>query len=156
MSTIRNGQILLYCHFNKDLKGPGTSFQSPAFSQKYVRNICHTAHYLTKFHFDRTYDSKEISIRLTCIMQQRLWRHKIWNLLASQKHKSLNIENKTFFFFFKKFINYTSSAILWHSFVAEVTFNQSYWLYIFTDTYQSYWLYILVSNMHWLICSIQC
>ena len=55
MSTIKNGQILLYCHFNKILKEPGTSFQSPAFSQKHVRNVCHTAHYyFTKSGFDRT------------------------------------------------------------------------------------------------------
>ena len=26
MSTIKNGQILLYCQFNKIIKGPGTSF----------------------------------------------------------------------------------------------------------------------------------
>ena len=39
MSTIKNGQILLYSYFNKIIKEPGTSFQSPAFSQKYVRNV---------------------------------------------------------------------------------------------------------------------
>ena len=44
MSTIKNGQILLYCHFDKTLKEPGTSFQSPGFNQKHVRNIFHTAH----------------------------------------------------------------------------------------------------------------
>ena len=66
MSTIQNGQISLYCYFNKIIKGPGTSFQSPALSQKHVRNVCHTA--LTKFHFDGTYDSKEISISVTSIM----------------------------------------------------------------------------------------
>ena len=44
MSTIKNGQILLYSHFNKIIKEPGASFQSPAFSQKHVRNVCHTAH----------------------------------------------------------------------------------------------------------------
>ena len=43
MFTIENGQILLYCHFNKIIKGPGTSVQSPALSQKYVRNVCYTA-----------------------------------------------------------------------------------------------------------------
>ena len=73
MSTIKNGQILLYCYFNKIIKEPGTSLQSPAFSQKHVRNVCHTAQqYLSKFHFDRTYDSKEIIISVTCIMQQYL------------------------------------------------------------------------------------
>ena len=44
MSTIKNDQILLYCHFNKIIKGSGTSFQSPAFNQKHVRNVSHTAH----------------------------------------------------------------------------------------------------------------
>ena len=44
MSTIKNGQISLYCHFNKIIKGPGTSFQSPALSQKHDKNVCHTAH----------------------------------------------------------------------------------------------------------------
>ena len=28
MSTIKNGQIWLYCHFNKIIKGPETNFQS--------------------------------------------------------------------------------------------------------------------------------
>ena len=55
MPTIKNDQISLYRHFNKIIKGPVTSFQSPALSQKHVRNICHTAQqYLGKFHFDRT------------------------------------------------------------------------------------------------------
>ena len=44
MPTIKNDQIVLYCHFNKTIKEPGTSFQSPAFSQKRVRNVDHTAH----------------------------------------------------------------------------------------------------------------
>ena len=44
MSTIKNGQISLYCHFNKITKGPGTSCQLPVLSQKHVRNVCHTAH----------------------------------------------------------------------------------------------------------------
>ena len=35
MSTNKNAQILLYCHYNKMIKGPGTSFQSPASSQKH-------------------------------------------------------------------------------------------------------------------------
>ena len=59
MSTIKNGQIRLYYHFNKIMKGPGASFQSPVLNQNYVRNVFHTApKYLTKFHFDST--SKEI------------------------------------------------------------------------------------------------
>ena len=30
----KNDQISLYCHFNEIIKGPGTSFQFPAFGQK--------------------------------------------------------------------------------------------------------------------------
>ena len=33
MATVKNDQILLYCHFNKIIKRPGTSFQSPSLSQ---------------------------------------------------------------------------------------------------------------------------
>ena len=42
MSTIKNDQTSLYCHFNKIIKGPGTSFQSQALNQKHVRNIFYT------------------------------------------------------------------------------------------------------------------
>ena len=41
---MKNGLISQYCHFNKIIKGLATSFQSPAMSQKHVRNVCHTAH----------------------------------------------------------------------------------------------------------------
>ena len=44
MSTIQNGQILLYCHFNKIMKEPGTSFQSTAFMKKHVRNNGNAVH----------------------------------------------------------------------------------------------------------------
>ena len=42
MSTIKIDQVSLHCHFDKIIKGPGTSFQSQALSQKRVRNIFHT------------------------------------------------------------------------------------------------------------------
>ena len=55
MSTDKNGKVLLYCHYNKIIKWRGTTFQSPASSEKHVRNVFHRAHYcLTKFHFDTT------------------------------------------------------------------------------------------------------
>ena len=67
---MKNGQISLYCHFNKIIKGPGTSFQSPALNQKHIRNVCQTAHeYLTKFHFNSNYDSKEVSVSDETIKQ---------------------------------------------------------------------------------------
>ena len=40
MSTIKNGQILLYYYFNKIIKGLAAKFQSPALSQKHVRDVC--------------------------------------------------------------------------------------------------------------------
>ena len=43
MVTIKNGQIWLFCHFNKIIKGAGTSFQSPVLSRKPYRNVSHTA-----------------------------------------------------------------------------------------------------------------
>ena len=44
MSTIKNGQTLLFCHFDKIIKWPGTSFQSPALTQINAGNVCHTIH----------------------------------------------------------------------------------------------------------------
>ena len=40
----KNGKISVYCRFNKIIKGPGSSFQSPALIQKHIRNVCHTTH----------------------------------------------------------------------------------------------------------------
>ena len=88
MSTIKNGHIWLYYHFKKIIKGSGTSFQSPALSQKHVRNICHTAHqYQTKFHFDSTQDSKEITISVTFI-------NIATPMMTSQILKYVNFTNK--------------------------------------------------------------
>ena len=39
MLSIKNCQISLYCHFNKIIKEPGTSLQSPVLSQKHFRNV---------------------------------------------------------------------------------------------------------------------
>ena len=44
MSASKDGQISLYCHINKIIKGPGTSFQSPTLTQTHVGNVCRTAH----------------------------------------------------------------------------------------------------------------
>ena len=69
MSSIKNSQISLHRHYKKIIKVSRTSFQSPVLSQEHIRNVCHTAHYyLTKFHFDSAYDSKEVCGRVTSIM----------------------------------------------------------------------------------------
>ena len=43
MSSIKNDQISL-CHFNKIIKGDGTSFLSTALSPKHNKTVCHTGH----------------------------------------------------------------------------------------------------------------
>ena len=44
VDVIKNGQVWLILPFNKIIRRPGTSFQSPVLSQKHVRNVCHTVH----------------------------------------------------------------------------------------------------------------
>ena len=109
MSTIKNGQISLYSHFNKIIKGPGTTFQSPAFSQKHVRTVFYTAYqYLTKFYFDSTQDSKEISISSTSISNVY---DDVTDFEICEFHKNTKIQisrkRELFFLQMKKFINYT-------------------------------------------------
>ena len=36
---MKNGQISLYFHFNKIIKGSGTNFQSPSLNKKHIRNV---------------------------------------------------------------------------------------------------------------------
>ena len=50
MSTVKNGQISLYFHFNKIIEGPETSFQSLSLCKNMLEMfvIC-----LTKFHFGK-------------------------------------------------------------------------------------------------------
>ena len=62
MLTIKNGQILLYCHFNKIVKGPGTNFQSTTLRQKHVRIACHTAHILIALRIKKKTSISVISI----------------------------------------------------------------------------------------------
>ena len=102
MSTIKNGQILLNCHFNKIIKGPGSSFQSPALIQKHVRNVCHTAHkYLTKFHFD---GRKEKEIRnkhkcnFHCVAMLMMASQILKSVDFTKTRKSPYIENEPLYF----------------------------------------------------------
>ena len=43
MFTIKNGQIWLYCHFNKMIKGSEITFTVSNNELKHVTNVCHTA-----------------------------------------------------------------------------------------------------------------
>ena len=55
---------MIYYHFSKIIKGPRTSLQSQALSQKHVKNVCSTqrANIRPNQNFDSTYDSKETTI----------------------------------------------------------------------------------------------
>ena len=100
MSTIKNDQILLYCHFNKIIKEPGTSFQSPAFSQKDVRNVCHTAHqYLTKFH------KHQCNLHYAAILMMMSQILKSAGFTKTQKSRYLENE---ILFFRRTFVTITS------------------------------------------------
>ena len=101
MSTIKNGEISLYFYFNKIMNGPGTNFQSPALSQQHIRNVCHTAHkYLTKFHFDSTQDSKEVSIKCNFhYVAMTMMTSQILKFMNFTKTQSLGIQRTKRSFF---------------------------------------------------------
>ena len=123
MSTIKNGQIWLYCHFNKIIKGTGTSFQSPAFSQKHVTNVCHTPHqYLTKQ--DLRFKRKKHKCNLHYAAMLMMTSQILKSAGFTKTQKSRYLENEALFFLqIKKFINYTSGATLWQKLVLQETFN---------------------------------
>ena len=56
MSAIKNDQILIYCHFNKVMKGTGTSFQSPALCQKHGKGNVGMIAWVVVFHWLRVCD----------------------------------------------------------------------------------------------------
>ena len=56
MSAIKNDQILIYYHFNKVMKGTGTSFQSPALCQKHGKGNVEMIAWVVVFHWLRVCD----------------------------------------------------------------------------------------------------
>ena len=136
MSTIKNGLISVYCHFNKIIKGPGTSSSSPALSQKHVTLL-----------FDQFSFSQCLGFRRNkhnCNFHYIAMPMVTSQILKSGFHKNAKIqisrEQNIIFLQIKKFINYISKVTLWHgdiirqyyismivaknSFVAEVTFKE--------------------------------
>ena len=82
-----------------------TSFQSPGLSQKHVRNVCFAAHqYLTKFHFESTQDSKEISISVTTLFHYAYDDITDFEILEFHKNKKIWIfqERNNIFFQIKQ------------------------------------------------------
>ena len=114
MSTIKNGHISLYCHSNKIIKGPGTSFQSPALSQKHVRNVCRTA----DWHLNNLRNNYKCNLHYATMPAMTSQILKSVNFTKIQKSRYL--ENKTLFFLqIKKIINYSTRATLWQKVVLE-------------------------------------
>ena len=101
MSTIKNGQILLFCHINKIIKGPGTSFQSSALSQKHDRNVC----LYSKLVFDQisiwSYlgfkrNKRKCNFHYAAMLMMTSQIFKSAGLTKTQK--SQNLENEALFF----------------------------------------------------------
>ena len=127
MSTIKNCQILLFSHFNKIIKGPGASSQSPALRQKHIWNNCHTKN-----------SSVSPNFLLMKIRIHKKWA-EMWFLLCSNAYN--DVTDFEICWFHKK----TKISISWgqdiiflqikkftkgyfmtkNSFVADVTFNSS-------------------------------
>ena len=127
MSTIKKDQISLYCHFDKIIKGPGTSLQSPALSQKHVRHLPYSTllfdqvSFWWDLGFKRNKHKCDFHYVTMLVMTSQVL--KCMDFTKTQKAK--NLKNETFFLRIKEFINYTSSATLLqkNSFVAEVNFK---------------------------------
>ena len=104
---MKNYRISLYCHFNKIMKVPGPTFQSPLLSLKHVINIFHTAHwYLAKFHYNFHYVAMPmVTLQMT-----------VKTVDFTKTQKSRYLQNKTLPFL-KKCINYTSRGTLWQKIV---------------------------------------
>ena len=114
MSPNNNGQIALYFHFQKIIKEPGTSFQYPVLSQKYLGSNCHTA-----LVFDQISSWYYIGVKRNnhlCNFHYVAMPVMTLQILKSadftKTEKSRYLENKTFFLQTKKFINYPSTATL--------------------------------------------
>ena len=100
---------MLYCHFNKIIKEPGPSFQPPAFNQKHVRNVFHTAHFiLIGFRIKKKKHKSNLHYAAILMMTSQIL--KSVGFIKTQK--SLYLKNETFFLKIKKFTNGTSSATL--------------------------------------------
>ena len=109
MSTIKNGQILLYCHFNKIIKEPGTSFQLQHLAKNMLEMfiIQHTSIWpnfiLIGF---KTNKHK-------CNLQLMMTSQILKSAGFTETQKSRYLENETFFFFQIKNSLITPQALLY-------------------------------------------
>ena len=96
-----------YFHFNKITIRAGTDFQSPELSQRYVRNVCHTAHqYLTKSHFDT--QEKKHKCNFHCNAYDDVIDSE---MCAFNKNKKMQIFQEQNIFSSTKNSNYTLRAV---------------------------------------------
>ena len=94
--TIKNGQISLYFRFNKIIKGPWTSFQSPALSQKHVMFFIQYTSIWPNFvwqYLGFKRNKHDCNFHYVAMPMIVLW--------ISQKHKNLDILRAKHYFFFK-------------------------------------------------------
>ena len=116
---------MLYCHFTKIIKGPGTWVKPPALSQNYVSDVCYKIHqYLTKLHFDS--GKQKCNFHYEAVLT--IMSHILKFVDFTKTLKSRYFEKKHFFLKWKLLIiNYTSQPTLLqkNSFVAEITFKLS-------------------------------
>ena len=83
MSTIKNSQISLYFHFKKIMKGPRTSFQSPALNQK-------------MYQFDSTcFKRNKHNCNFHYVTRSMMASHILKSMDFTKKEKSRYLENET-------------------------------------------------------------
>ena len=116
MSTIENDQISPYCRFNKIIKGPGTSFQSPNIESKtgykYLSDsklIFDQVSFWQDLGFKRNKHKSNFHYAVMLMMRSQIL--KFVDFTKTQKSRYL--ENELLFFLQrKKFVNYTLRATL--------------------------------------------
>ena len=95
MSTIKNGHLLLYCHFTKTIKKPVTSFQSPSLNQEHNGNVYDTVYQYCRNFISIVFKIQKEYALVTSIMKQCLMTSQILTSVDFTKtKKSKYIENK--------------------------------------------------------------
>ena len=97
MLTIKNGQISLYCYFNRIIRVPRTNFQSPALRQKHARNVSFTTYqYLTKFLFESAWiQQKQAYVEIPLLAIPLMAPQTLESVDFTNTQKYRYLENKT-------------------------------------------------------------
>ena len=123
MSTIKNGQVTLYCCFNKIIKEPGTSFQSPALNQKHVRNVCTLVFdqifFLQYLGFKRTKDKCNFHYVAMSMMTSQILKFEDFTKTQISGERNIIFSSNK-----KNYLHIKGYLMSKNSFAAEVTFNR--------------------------------